>query len=187
MYGGGTMKRKWLLLIGCLVSLCIVSSCKFGAAYSSYYQELGFDIPNIDGQFNTLEGVLSWVSYNIAYRYDNPYVNGGDYFQTPKETYDRRTGDCEDYSILTMYLAYTYANIELKAVIGTTPDGLSRHMWVSSKDGSTWWDPQYGIYMIVSSGPFDYHVTYTKIEYVSYAEIMYRCTGPKRSLGSVQK
>ncbi|XHH10001.1 MAG: transglutaminase domain-containing protein [Candidatus Bathyarchaeia archaeon] len=40
-----------------------------------------------------------WVANNIEYRYDSN-VYGDEYWQLPKETVQKRTGDCEDFSIL---------------------------------------------------------------------------------------
>jgi hypothetical protein len=52
---------------------------------------------------NTIEEALHWVHYNIDYQHEEL---GKDEWQTPEQTLDMRKGDCEDYCILFMYLAF---------------------------------------------------------------------------------
>lgn len=44
--------------------------------------------------------IRDWVGNNIKYRNDSEVHGSRDYWQLPKETIQRRTGDCEDYAIL---------------------------------------------------------------------------------------
>lgn len=53
-----------------------------------------------DKFYNAVEETLKETS-KIDYKYDSLNVNDPrDYWQTPKETLDRRTGDCEDFLFL---------------------------------------------------------------------------------------
>lgn len=45
---------------------------------------------------------IEWTAEHIEYRYDMDEWNVRDYWQTPDETLDLRTGDCEDHVILDM-------------------------------------------------------------------------------------
>ena len=53
--------------------------------------------------FKSLNDIMNWCFDNIKYKID---IGGKEYWQTPQETYDLRTGDCEDYVILFMQFAY---------------------------------------------------------------------------------
>jgi hypothetical protein len=50
--------------------------------------------------FDSIEAIDHWVKINIKYKYD-PWF---DPWQTPEETLSLRTGDCEDFAILWLYL-----------------------------------------------------------------------------------
>ncbi len=59
---------------------------------------------------NDLREAYSWVICNVCYKDDVE----GNYWQSPEETYKCKTGDCEDLSIMFMYLAHcTGINPEL--------------------------------------------------------------------------
>lgn len=64
-------------------------------------------------EFDTLKDARWWIAQNIYYKSDN-----GEYFQTPGETIDRGTGDCEDYALLLAYYANRFG---LKPKIGYEP------------------------------------------------------------------
>lgn len=81
----------------------------------------------------TTEEVMQWVSQNITYKSDGIR----DEWQEPHETYNSRTGDCEDFAILALYLMGR----------GNMETGTNRnkggHAWVSV-DGQHW-EPQTGM------------------------------------------
>ncbi len=56
-------------------------------------------------------GVLHWVANEIHYKSDDP-LNKDDAWQLPHETYEKRTGDCEDQAALLLYLIYIELEIE---------------------------------------------------------------------------
>jgi hypothetical protein len=57
--------------------------------------------------FETPEDVAEWVYDNITWTADI-----GEFWQYPQETLDRRAGDCEDQTILTLSLLYDRFGIE---------------------------------------------------------------------------
>ena len=75
------MKYKIIILV------LLISSCSYGFL--------------TNGEFTTLLEIQGYVYNNIDYLLDS----NGDYFQSPKETYDLGTGDCEDHTIMFMFLA----------------------------------------------------------------------------------
>ena len=51
----------------------------------------------------SIDEALEWCSKNITYKSD---TERNDFWQTPQQTYDKRTGDCDDYCLLFMQLVY---------------------------------------------------------------------------------
>lgn len=71
-------------------------------------------------QVSSIDEAMKWCSDNIEYKNDKEVWNQSDYWQTPQETYDKRTGDCEDYCILFMQLVYELGyESELKIILKT--------------------------------------------------------------------
>lgn len=52
--------------------------------------------------FENVSQILAWMDENLEYRLDGP--DNRDYWQTPSETLLKGGGDCEDLSLLFMYL-----------------------------------------------------------------------------------
>ena len=59
----------------------------------------------------TFEDCFEWVKNNIVWKKDIK-----NYLQTPEETYQLKTGDCEDLSLLTAYWLYVKLNIDSELV-----------------------------------------------------------------------
>jgi hypothetical protein len=58
-------------------------------------------VASIRREFNSPETLSKWLHRSIRYDKEAP---GGDYWQTPYETLDKRSGDCEDYALLAQAL-----------------------------------------------------------------------------------
>jgi hypothetical protein len=79
----------------------------------------------VDGRWLTLsnktqdekiKNITLWVYNNIAYKADdkkNCFNGSEDWYQTPEETLLNRTGDCEDFAILIIGIAYSQLNIKM--------------------------------------------------------------------------
>jgi len=80
-----------------------------------------------------------WVGNNIDYKYDSETYGQSDYWQLPKETLQRGTGDCEDFSILLCSLlrANGWSANDVYVVIGEK--GESCHAWVKINLGILGW------------------------------------------------
>lgn len=82
------------------------------------------------------DDIARWIYANIKYEWD--YV---DHWQTPKETMDSRTGDCEDMAIL--YINILYVRFGVKADMALVNDdgrqivdgGWYNHAVVALPDG----------------------------------------------------
>jgi len=91
------------------------------------------------------EVIREWVGDQISYIWDAEYVEnprgcpvgdnhlGSDYWQFPRETLQKRGGDCEDQAILLVSLlrAYGYTTEEIYAVYGQVEN--EGHVWVCFK------------------------------------------------------
>jgi hypothetical protein len=80
--GENKMKKS----IAILILLAMFSGC--------YYS----DNQEIDISFNSFDDMALWIYENIEYKKDI-----WDEWQTPEQTYAKRTGDCEDFAFLASY------------------------------------------------------------------------------------
>jgi len=96
------------------------------------------EIPNLGIQ--TIQDAMTWVSQEIRYVSDSIHYPADEYWQSPAQTYVWRSGDCEDYCILVMYLICRDVGIKGKMCVGMCYGGL--HAWVYV-DGH-FWEPQSG-------------------------------------------
>lgn len=63
------------------------------------------DYPAIDKRFNTFNEAWYWVVSNIEYKSDQDVHGKSEEWQTPEQTFYRKTGDCEDFASLLGYFA----------------------------------------------------------------------------------
>lgn len=67
-----------------------------------------------------LDCIDAWIFANVIMKTDEE-IHGESYWQTPEETVKLKTGDCEDFCILFMWLCYQYLNMK--------PDMLILRRW----------------------------------------------------------
>lgn len=75
-----------------------------------------YDFEN-DIKVKTVGAAMSYVISNIKYKRDDP-----NYWQLPEETYKLKTGDCEDFAIMLMYIMdkmNLYSELAVVNIIGT--------------------------------------------------------------------
>ena len=106
-------------------------------------QTPGCDIPSAG---NTVEEIVYWVYLNIEYVADTD--ENGHSFQTPQQTLGLRTGDCEDFAILTIWIIEESLGIDAEFVGVWVPTYIGRikndgqgtlHALVEA--GGYWHDP----------------------------------------------
>lgn len=92
---------KWYMII--LVALFLGSCAMYPSGKELIEQGklVQEDMPVV----NTVDEAYRWVYYNVTYIEEEA---GKDYWQSPIETLVKRTGDCEDFCILFMWLIATY-------------------------------------------------------------------------------
>lgn len=69
---------------------------------SNPFQEM---YPPIDKNFSSFEEAWYWVATNIKYKSDKDVHGRSEEWQTPEQTFYRKTGDCEDFAGLLGYFA----------------------------------------------------------------------------------
>jgi hypothetical protein len=61
---------------------------------------------------------IDWIGDAMLWSYNIEYIaDETDYWQLPEETYESRTGDCEDFCIMFMYLMKTKLNLETNLIM----------------------------------------------------------------------
>jgi len=137
-----------------LFLVIFVTSCSFDYA---------FCIPEID----SIEETFEWVSLNVTSKADE-----SEYWQTPDETMELLTGDCEDQAILLMYLIYKNTGIksEMCIVHGKTKGKIDVFHAVMKCENVFYDCPAR------SQGDLDYLIlrwdSYTVLYYLSYTSTM---------------
>lgn len=134
---------------------------------------------------STQEEILTWIQENIWYNAEpeegeEDYL-GYDDWQTPEETLMYRKGDCEDFTILTMYLLDLIGiRSEMGLVLtdpddekggcdicGTTGDGdLGAHAMLFI--GNVAYEPQSGR-IVKYEYEIQYRMTYLEVMYKAYS------------------
>lgn len=138
---------------------------------------LDFDVPDLG--IETIEDALSWVADNISYVSDEIH-DRPEYWQDPYQTYTWRTGDCEDFSILLMYLMYRGVGLDPVMVVGRVPafDGeWVGHAWV--RVGGEDYEAIYGLRLT------EWFAEYAVVKReISYEDAMRRSTTTHKSVVS---
>lgn len=92
---GETMKT---IRFGLVLIVLALSSCS--VLYPPIEDK---DIP-VSHSFTSIDDAWKYVAWEIHFAYDDDVWGQQDFWQTPSETYELKTGDCEDKSILFMHL-----------------------------------------------------------------------------------
>lgn len=101
---------KYLLFL-----VVIIFSCNLDYYPMPYYN---IDIPELKNTIKFLDKkesiieIKKWMILNIKYKSDINNYGIFDYWATPLETMQRKSGDCEDKAILFAWLCYQYYNIK---------------------------------------------------------------------------
>ena len=118
---------KYFLLIISILSITLIASCSYSF--------------NLDQTFSSPEEIVTWIHYNITPVYDwdssHPSLNE---WQSPIETLDRRTGDCEDGVILFMYLCNRDLGIKPDMALGLVDGNILKGHYIA-KIGPVLYDP----------------------------------------------
>jgi hypothetical protein len=118
--------KKAAILIAVALTGCTVPTYQ-----SAHIPDLGLQ---------TVEQVMQWTAENITYVWDRDVHDRLDEWQLPHQTYLWGAGDCEDFSILALYLLDKELGIHGKLELGH--NGVEGHAWVSVNGQH--WEPQTG-------------------------------------------
>jgi hypothetical protein len=101
-----------------LVLLLTVFACSYDGYNSLYYKNMkvksmhDYSFEN-DIKVSNIDEAIKYVWLSLKIERD-VYVWGiKEYWQTPEETYKLKTGDCEDFCILLLYILQSKLNIEV--------------------------------------------------------------------------
>lgn len=123
-----------------ILFLCLIlTSCTFETPDEQYYDALSGKAldTNLITTFYTWQSITVWIADNIEYK-DDPEG----YTQSPQETLDLRTGDCEDIALLFCALAFKYLGFKCNIVLVNTEErqivagGFINHVLVQLPDGN---------------------------------------------------
>ncbi|MBN2239024.1 MAG: transglutaminase domain-containing protein [Dehalococcoidales bacterium] len=120
--------------------------------------------------WNDFNALRDWVSWHVGYRSDIDIHGQSDYWQTPAETLELGTGDCEDFAILLCSILRSYGvpADQVFVATGISADKTSAHAYLVERWYRGVWqvvEPQSGGWL----GPFlsDWCTD------VSYSELYY--------------
>ena len=96
------------------------------------------DYETIDIEFDYFIHMVVWIKNNIDHKLD--FIEE---WQSPEETYRKRTGDCEDVAFLASYFLKKL-NIEHDIMIGQNIESNDFHAYIYLIERDRYYDPQYG-------------------------------------------
>ena len=91
----------------CIIFILLIA-CEYCTVEKKCLTDYRF---NENIQIKTFEDCYKWTRYNIK-----QVADPKDYAQSPEETYNLKTGDCEDLCLMTQYLLYNKLNIDSHSV-----------------------------------------------------------------------
>lgn len=77
-------------------------------------------------EITSITQAVRWMKDNIEYKKD-PY---GDYWKLPEETFNDKSGDCEDLCILFLYIVIEKLNINMDLLGIKNKETRETHIWV---------------------------------------------------------
>lgn len=91
--------------------------------------------------FSSVQEVMKWVATNVVYMSDSVVHAEKDEWQMPKETYQRRTGDCEDKALLAMYFLKEMGIDSSLVIVQIQVQGYNGGYHAIVKVGNKYYDP----------------------------------------------
>lgn len=122
---------KTLLPMIILLGACALTMCQFPENYGFEMLIDSIPVPELDLE-NEYE-VLEWVGGNIQYKKDEQ-----DEWQSPGRTCMLRTGDCEDFALLAIYLIYRATGKRAVMMYGSGSPDYGNHFWIEIN--GEWWE-----------------------------------------------
>jgi len=129
----GNMRNFIFLIIIVLFSSCVMSPDEH---YSNMFSDIPLETTLVYSFYHWYD-IADWIADNINYKKDIT-----DYAQTPQETLDLGTGDCEDAALLFCALAFNSLGLKCNIVLVNTEErqvvkgGLIDHAMVQLPDNT---------------------------------------------------
>lgn len=142
-----------------------VKDIKIGNMYDYSFDDS--QINNYLGSpLNSVNQIFNWIYANIKYKLEN--LNA-DYWQLPHETYFNKNGDCEDLSILFMYLLEKKLNI-YSELVAIKQESNIFHAIVYIPSQKIYIDPQGPLYNVDTVKNLDilWYAPYYEIIWMTY-------------------
>lgn len=121
------MKRIRFLAI--VFSIIGLSSCDLSFLQISDTSILEYSIESIEEEidyniptFSSLSYIQIWIAFKIERKHDVDVHGVAEYYQSPLETLQLKSGDCEDVAILFLYLAHQSLHLKGNIAIYDVPD-----------------------------------------------------------------
>lgn len=107
------MKKIIIILLALFISGCnIIDVCRDSYYDSKFLDHLeNIELFYIDADINSLEDVGTFMRQHVVYQAD-----GEDIWATPKETFKRGYGDCEDLTLLFINMTYIHLGLKFDLV-----------------------------------------------------------------------
>jgi hypothetical protein len=99
-----------------------------------------------DETFASISDVLYWTSSNITWALDEDVHQEEEYWDSPKQVYDSRKGDCDGFSLLVGYLIWKDVGLsDVYIVFLKNPDPAkqSTENHIIIKAGDRYYEPQF--------------------------------------------
>lgn len=137
-----------------IIALILLLSGCYIVTDNSKYADYEYNIPA--GPFYSIEEVIAYTSVTISYE-----QNSG--ASTPIETFNSKSGDCEDFCIFAMYLIKRDLNIVTRMAIGDMSHAFIEYH-------GKYYEPIYGIEVTTL-----YNDIYDSIVFLDYEDAIALC------------
>jgi hypothetical protein len=107
-----------------------------------YWDPETYNFPHSE-TFKSVQEIVHWTTVNIDWVSDKSQYSDSEFWALPEQTYLRKEGDCEDFSILAMYFCHEIGvDTSLELVNLVFKDGVSGHAIFKAE--GLYWEPQSG-------------------------------------------
>jgi hypothetical protein len=156
--------KKIIFVLSLLLISCVACDLEYGTAEDDIVigEITDYDFENDIPEFENIDETIQYVITNIIHIPDKQ-----EYWQLPEETYNLKTGDCEDQAILLMYLL-NKLQIESE-FIATKISNKAKHSYIYLINDNIYINPQTGTILDFEQ----FFKNYLIIESYAYSEIIW--------------
>lgn len=152
------MKITLVILFALTLSSCMVEVIQKPISDETHLYDSFIMSSN---EFGHWINVFGYILCNVKY-VDDIQNYGYDYFASPSEVLSRKSGDCEDMSILFMYIMKKRYNVETELVIARYFEGRHAYVKAYMPEGIMYFDIAFNHY---GNQPYEGLVTQYVLSY----------------------